>query len=71
MSIERNERLSKLLKISTSHLSVNINIKKDRYIILNKEKDIIIEYINQTKYKKQKEILERLLKEERILKAIK
>ena len=34
---------------------VNINIKKDRYIILNKEKDIIIEYINQTKYKKQKE----------------
>ncbi len=46
---------------------VNINIKKDRYIILNKEKDIIIEYINQTKYKKQKEILERLLKEERIL----
>lgn len=46
---------------------VNINIKKDRYIILNKEKDIIIEYINQIKYKKQKEILERLLKEERIL----
>lgn len=56
--------LPKALKAKNN---VNMNIKKDRYIILNKEKKLIIEYINQTKYKKQKEILERLLNEEKIL----
>ena len=41
---------------------VNINIKKDRYIILNKEKNIIIEYINQTKYKKTKGNIRKIIK---------
>ena len=58
---------SMLPKALKAKNKVNMNVKKDRYIILNKGKDAILEYINQTKYKKQKEVLERLLKEERIL----
>lgn len=46
---------------------VNMNIQKDRYIMLNKDISIIKEYIAKTRYPKQKELLKKVLKEDKIL----
>jgi len=46
---------------------VNMDIKKNRYLILNKEKELILKYLEQCKQEKQKLLLKLLLKEEKIL----
>ena len=56
--------LPKALKAS---IKTNINTKKNRYAILNKEDKIIIEYINNCKYEKQINILKELLEKRKVL----
>lgn len=56
--------LPKALKAS---IKTNINTKKNRYAILNKEDKIIIEYISNCKYPKQIEFLKQLLQTKKIL----
>ena len=45
---------------------VSLNKKYDKYILLNKDNDEIILYINKCRYDKQKELLNKLLKEKEI-----
>lgn len=56
--------LPKALKAS---IKTNINTKKNRYAILNKEDKIIIEYINNCRYQKQIEFLKKLLISKKVL----
>ena len=56
--------LPKALKAS---VKTNINTKKNRYAILNKEDKLIIEYINNCKYPKQIEFLKELLNNKSVL----
>ena len=56
--------LPKALKAS---IKTNINTKKNRYVILNKEDKIIIEYINTCRYSKQIDFLKQLLQNKKIL----
>jgi len=56
--------LPKALKAS---VKTNINKKENRYVILNKKDNVIIEYINTCKYPKQVELLNDLLKNKKKL----
>jgi len=56
--------LPKALKAS---VKTNINTKKNRYAILNKDDKTIIEYINNCKYLKQNEFLKNLLSNRKLL----
>ena len=55
--------LPKALKAKSN---TNIGIKKDRYIVLDKDKKEISDYLDGCKYEMQKEILEQLLINDRI-----
>ena len=56
--------LPKALKAS---VKTNINTKKNRFAILNKDENTINEYINNCKYSKQIEFLNELLKNKKLL----
>jgi len=45
---------------------VDLKIKYDKYIVLNKSKENVIEYIKNSRYDKQKELLNKLLIEDKI-----
>lgn len=47
--------------------NINIGIKNDRYLVLNKSKEEILSYIETCKYQKQVDILKELLANEKIL----
>ena len=56
--------LPKALKASHK---TNIKVKMDKYIVLNKNENIIEKYIEETKYIKQKELLKKLRMEKEIV----